>query len=267
MHKTFKHRLRTVLFFITMNGKDCEGGGAGMKPLHTEWLSRIGYEEAWDLQKRLVREIGREERGDTLLLLEHPPTYTIGSDRHPEHLLLGPDELTKRGISVFEIDRGGDITYHGPGQLVGYPLLYLDSVGLDLHRYLRDLEEAIIGLLAEFGLQGGRKPAYTGVWVGESKIAAIGVKFNKARTRRGFVTSHGFAFNVKRGVEQEGFGGIVPCGITEYGVTSLEALTGLELGVEEIGRRIVPHFRNVFGHHPADHESTGTIIEEMRPRS
>jgi lipoyl(octanoyl) transferase len=219
-----------------------------MKPLHSEWLSRIGYKEAWDLQKRLVREIDREEREDTLLLLEHPPTYTIGSDRHPEHLLLGTDELAQRGISVFEIDRGGDITYHGPGQLVGYPLLYLDAAGLDLHRYLRDLEEAIIVLLAEFGLQGGRKPEYTGVWVGDEKIAAIGVKFNKARTRRGFVTSHGFAFNVKRGVEQEGFRGIVPCGITEYGVTSLEALTGEEFEVEEIGRRIAPHFSRVFGY-------------------
>ena len=221
-----------------------------MKTLHTTWLSRVGYQEAWDLQKRLVSEIDRGERGDTLLLLEHPPTYTIGSDRHPEHLLLGPEELERRGISVFQIDRGGDITYHGPGQLVGYPLLYLDAVGLDLHRYLRDLEEAIIGLLAEFGLSGGRKPAYTGVWVGDEKIAAIGVKFNKARTRRGFVTSHGFALNVGRGVEREGFAGIVPCGIAEYGVTSLESLTGLSLDAETIGRRIVPHFRRVFGFSP-----------------
>lgn len=219
-----------------------------MKLLHTEWMSRVDYADAWDLQKRLVREIDRGERSDTLLLLEHPPTYTIGSDRHPEHLLLGPEELESRGISVFQIDRGGDITYHGPGQLVGYPLLYLDSVGLDLHRYLRDLEEAIIGLLAEFGLTGGRKPAYTGVWVGDEKIAAIGVKFNKARARRGFVTSHGFALNVKRGVEREGFSGIIPCGISAYGVTSLEALTGEALTTEEIGRRIVPHFRNVFGY-------------------
>lgn len=207
----------------------------------------MDYGEAWDLQKKLVGEIDREERGEALLLLEHPPTYTIGSDRHPEHLLYGAEELAERGISLYEIDRGGDITYHGPGQLVGYPLLYLDAVGLDLHRYLRTLEEAIIRLLAEFGIEGGRKPEYTGVWVGDSKIAAIGVKFNKARTRRGFVTSHGFALNVKRGVEQEGFRGIVPCGISEYGVTSIEALTGSTLDVEEIGRRIVPHFMEAFG--------------------
>jgi lipoyl(octanoyl) transferase len=238
-----------------------------MIPLHTEWLSRIGYEEAWDLQKRLVREIDREERADSLLLLEHPPTYTIGSDKHPEHLLYGPEELAARGISVFQIDRGGDITYHGPGQLVGYPLLYLDAEGLDLHRYLRNLEEAIIGLLAEFGLEGGRKPEYTGVWVGSEKIAAIGVKFNKARTRRGFVTSHGFAFNVKRGVEAEGFGGIIPCGITEYGVTSLEALTGLDFDVEEIGRRIVPHFRKVFGYGADNAGNPDAVIAETRLHS
>jgi lipoyl(octanoyl) transferase len=219
-----------------------------MRTIKTEWLSRIDYGEAWDLQKKLVREIDREERQETLLLLEHPPTYTLGSDRHPEHLLYDSSELARRGISVYEIDRGGDITYHGPGQLVGYPLLYLDAVGLDLHGYLRKLEEAIILLLADYGITGGRKPEYTGVWVGDSKIAAIGVKFNKARTRRGFVTSHGFAFNVKRGVEQDGFQGIIPCGITEYGVTSLETLTGLELSVEDIGTQIIPYFAKVFGY-------------------
>ncbi|MBB6675680.1 lipoyl(octanoyl) transferase LipB [Cohnella nanjingensis] len=219
-----------------------------MKTLHAAYLSRIDYGEAWELQKALIREIDTEARGDTLLMLEHPPTYTVGTDRHPEHLLLGPEELHRRGISVYEIDRGGDITYHGPGQLVGYPLLYLEAAGLDLHKYLRELEEAIIGLLAEFGLQGGRKPEYTGVWVGDRKIAAIGVKFNRARTRRGFVTSHGFALNVKSQVAQDGFQGIVPCGIQEYGVTSLEAETGQALDVEAIGERLMPHFKRVFGY-------------------
>jgi len=217
------------------------------RALEAVWLSRVDYGEAWELQKKLVRDVDRGDRPDTLLLLEHPPTYTIGSDRHPEHLLLGPEELKRRGIALYEIDRGGDITYHGPGQLVGYPLLYLNPAGLDLHRYLRDLEEAIIGLLAEFGLEGGRKPAYTGVWVGDEKIAAIGVKFNKARTRKGFVTSHGFALNVRKSVEEEGFRGIVPCGISEYGVTSIEKLTGEKLTPEETGRRLLPHFARVFG--------------------
>jgi lipoyl(octanoyl) transferase len=235
-----------------------------MKTLNVEWLSRIDYGEAWDMQKRLVREIDRELRGDTLLLLEHPPTYTIGSDRHPEHLLLTPQQLEEKGISVFQIDRGGDITYHGPGQLVGYPLLYLDAKGLDLHQYLRDLEEVIIRFLAEIGIQAGRKPPYTGVWVGDVKIAAIGVKFNKARTRRGFVTSHGFAFNVKKQVEQDGFSGIIPCGISEYGVTSLESLTGKAWDTEDVARRIIPHFVNVFGY---DGASGGEmLLTEMRRR-
>ncbi|WP_027085037.1 lipoyl(octanoyl) transferase LipB [Cohnella panacarvi] len=232
-----------------------------MRTISTQWLSMIDYGEAWELQKNLVREIDREERGETLLLLEHPPTYTIGSDRHPEHLLYGAEELDRRGISLYEIDRGGDITYHGPGQLVGYPLLYLDAAGLDLHKYLRTLEEAIIRLLAEFGIEGGRKPEYTGVWVGDVKIAAIGVKFNKARSRRGFVTSHGFALNVKRNVEQDGFQGIIPCGIAQYGVTSIEALTGLTLSVEEIGRRIIPHFMDAF---ESEHAEEGAIETEIQ---
>lgn len=222
----------------------------------------MDYGQAWELQKKLVKEIDREERSDTLLLLEHSPTYTIGSDRHPEHLLYSKEELARRGISLYEIDRGGDITYHGPGQLVGYPLLYLDAVGLDLHQYLRNLEEVIIKLLADFGIVGDRKPEYTGVWVGDLKIAAIGVKFNKARTRRGFVTSHGFALNVKKNVEQDGFQGIIPCGITEYGIASLEMLTGTELQVEAIGQQILPYFTEVFGYSiPIASESLNSLAK------
>ncbi|WP_256757207.1 lipoyl(octanoyl) transferase LipB [Cohnella sp. WQ 127256] len=233
-----------------------------MPILKSEWLSRMDYGQAWELQKKLVKEIDREERSDTLLLLEHSPTYTIGSDRHPEHLLYSKEELARRGISLYEIDRGGDITYHGPGQLVGYPLLYLDAVGLDLHQYLRNLEEVIIKLLADFGIVGDRKPEYTGVWVGDLKIAAIGVKFNKARTRRGFVTSHGFALNVKKNVEQDGFQGIIPCGITEYGIASLEMLTGTELQVEAIGQQILPYFTEVFGYSiPIASESLNSLAK------
>jgi lipoyl(octanoyl) transferase len=179
-----------------------------------------------------------------LLLLEHPPTYTIGSDRHPEHLLWSKEQLAEKGIELFEIDRGGDITYHGPGQLVGYPLIYLNAEGLDLHAYLRRLEQVIIDCLAEYGITAGRKPKYTGVWVGDEKIAAIGVKFNKCRHRRGFVTSHGFALNVKQGID--GFAGIIPCGITEFGVTSLENITGQTHEVHELAERIAPHFARLF---------------------
>ncbi|ALS28383.1 lipoyl(octanoyl) transferase LipB [Paenibacillus cisolokensis] len=216
--------------------------------LETRYIPSIGYGEAWEMQKKYVREIDAGERPDTLLLLQHPPTYTIGTDRHPEHLLLGERELREKGIELFEIDRGGDITYHGPGQLVGYPLLYLDAAGLDLHAYLRNLEQVIIDWLADYGIAGGRKAAYTGVWVGEEKIAAIGVKFNKARKRKGFVTSHGFALNIRSGLAAEGFAGIIPCGIREYGVTSFNDLTGLNMTVERAAAEMIPHFQRVFGY-------------------
>lgn len=217
------------------------------KALRVTHMGRVDYGAAWDMQKELVHAIDSGTREDTLLLLEHPPTYTIGSQRHPEHLLLSKEELERQGIALYEIDRGGDITYHGPGQLVGYPLVLLDGPQLDLHGYLRSLEEAIIQFLATFGVIGSRKPEYTGVWVGNVKIAAIGVKFNKCRRRRGFVTSHGFALNVKSGIQHEGFSGIIPCGISEYGVTSLEDCTGQTFTVEQVGQLLLPHLIHVFG--------------------
>jgi lipoate-protein ligase B len=215
--------------------------------LEARYIPMIDYAEAWDMQKSIVRQISQEERPETLLLLQHPPTYTLGTDRHHEHLLLSEDELKERGISVFEIDRGGDITYHGPGQLVGYPMLFLPMIGLDLHAYLRTVEQAIINWLAEYGIEAGRKPEYTGVWVGNEKIAAIGVKFNRARERGGFVTSHGFALNIEAGIGDQGFRGIIPCGIQEYGVTSFNDLTGRKLTVLEAARQLLPHFCHVFG--------------------
>ncbi|MBB3109202.1 lipoyl(octanoyl) transferase [Paenibacillus phyllosphaerae] len=232
--------------------------------LDVSYTPMIGYAEAWELQKSIVKEIDTQERHESLLLLQHPPTYTIGSQRHPEHLLYSKEQLQELGIELFEIDRGGDITYHGPGQLVGYPLIYLDAVGLDLHGFLRQLEQVIIDWLADYGIVGGRKPEYTGVWVGDAKIAAIGVKFNKCRTRRGFVTSHGFALNLKAGIGNEGFKGIIPCGISEYQVTSFEDLTGKPMTVEQAASEIIPHFCRLFGftpsgsvalfEHPADAE-------------
>ncbi|MFB9325310.1 lipoyl(octanoyl) transferase LipB [Paenibacillus aurantiacus] len=220
---------------------------ANARTLDVSYDQLIGYADAWEMQKAYVKGIDKEERGERLMLLQHPPTYTIGSQRHPEHLLYSEDELRERGIEMFEIDRGGDITYHGPGQLVGYPLLYLDAVGLDLHAYLRQLEQVIIDWLADYGIVGGRKPEYTGVWVGDAKIAAIGVKFNKCRARRGFVTSHGFALNVRAGIGEEGFKGIIPCGIQEYAVTSFADVTGIHLSVERAARELIPHFCRLFG--------------------
>lgn len=217
------------------------------KSLDISYFPMMEYGEAWERQKTLVKAIDEGQQQEHLLLLQHPPTYTIGSQRHPEHLLLSPDQLREQGISVFEIDRGGDITYHGPGQLVGYPLLWLDgSQGLDLHGYLRNLEQVIINYLSQFGVEGSRKAEYTGVWVGDLKIAAIGVKFNKCRRRKGFITSHGFAFNIKSGIQEQGFRGIVPCGIQQYGVTSLEDVTGRAFEVEEVAEAMIPFFNEVF---------------------
>ncbi|MFC4103806.1 lipoyl(octanoyl) transferase LipB [Paenibacillus xanthanilyticus] len=220
---------------------------ASTRPLDVSYDKLIGYAEAWDLQKAYVKEIDKEGRIEKLMLLQHPPTYTVGSQRHPEHLLYSEEELRERGIELFQIDRGGDITYHGPGQLVGYPLIYLDAVGLDLHAYLRQLEQVIIDWLADYGIEGGRKPEYTGVWVGDAKIAAIGVKFNKCRARRGFVTSHGFALNVRAGIGEEGFRGIIPCGIQEYAVTSFEDITGTSMPIEQAAKELIPHFGRLFG--------------------
>jgi len=216
------------------------------RQLDTTYIGILDYQEAWDLQKAYVGQIDKGERAESLLLLQHPPTYTIGSDRHPEHLLLDDETLKKRGISVYNIDRGGDITYHGPGQLVGYPLVYLDAAGLNLHGYLRSLEQVIIDWLAQYGIHGDRKQEYTGVWVGDEKIAAIGVKFNRSKQRRGFITSHGFALNIKSGIAEEGFSGIVPCGIQQYGVTSFNDLTGANMTVEEAASQIAPLFKQHF---------------------
>lgn len=217
------------------------------KPLDVSYTPIVDYGMAWELQKKHVSAIDQGEQYERLMLLQHPPTYTMGSQRHPEHLLLSKEELEKQGIGLFEIDRGGDITYHGPGQLVGYPLLLLDGgKNLNLHGFLRDVEQVIIDYLASYNIEAGRKPEYTGVWVGDLKICAIGVKFNKGRQHRGFVTSHGFAFNIKSGIADAGFAGIIPCGIQEYGVTSLEDCTGRIFEVEEVAREIVPFFTRVF---------------------
>ena len=190
----------------------------------------IDYTAAWEIQRQLAEARGAGTIPDTLLLLEHPHTYTLGRSARLENLLFDAAERARRDIELVEVDRGGDITYHGPGQLVAYPILYLgrpDPTGrlvkADYVGYLRKLEEVLLRLLAGFGLTAMRKEAYTGAWIetssGPEKIAAIGVRVNA----RG-VSMHGAALNVTTDLEY--FGGIIPCGITEYPVTSLEKLLG-----------------------------------------
>jgi len=183
------------------------------------WLGRRGYTEACALQESLIRARRSGEIGDTLLLLEHPPVVTLGRSGRREHLLLGPQELASRGIELHECGRGGDVTFHGPGQIVGYPIVALRDERRDAHRYLRDLEQGLIRAVAHYGVTAERREGLTGVWVGDEKIAAIGVRLST-----GWITSHGFALNI--GADLSGFATIVPCGLHGRGVTSIERLTG-----------------------------------------
>ena len=183
-------------------------------------LGLVEYQAGLDLQAELVAQRKRGEIGDQLLLLEHPDVITLGvktrNDR--SHVLASSDELLEQGVALFETGRGGDVTYHGPGQLVGYPIIDLKPDRCDVHRYVRDLEEVLVRAVADFGIAAGRVQGLTGIWVGaegrESKLGAIGVRISR------WVTSHGFALNVNTDLSR--FGLIVPCGITDRGVTSMQ---------------------------------------------
>ena len=203
------------------------------------WLGRLEYGAALKQQKELVAKVRRGEEPDTLLLVEHDPVITLGRTAKREHLLFKEAALAEQGISVFAVERGGDVTYHGPGQLVGYPILNLNRHGRDLHLLLRNYEEVLIRALADFGVAGRRFPPYTGVWVGEEKVAAIGVAVEH------WVSFHGFAFNVDPNLDH--FGLIVPCGISQYGVTSLARLLGRPVELFEVIPHVVHHFADVFG--------------------
>ncbi len=176
---------------------------------------------------------------DTLLIVEHPPVFTLGANFHPENLLFPESEYRKRGIAIEKTERGGDVTFHCPGQLVAYPIFNLKNHGQDLHRWLRDLEQTVIECLGSFGLTGERFAPNTGVWVGGEKVAAIGVKVSK------WVSIHGIALNCDNDLLP--FNLIVPCGIRTHGVTSLSKLLGRNVGVEEAVEPIVASFEKVFG--------------------
>lgn len=209
------------------------------RPLEARRLGRIPYAEALDLQAELTQRRRAGEVPDQLLLLEHPHVITLGTSAHAEHVLVGEDERRLLGIDLFETGRGGDVTYHGPGQLVGYPILDLKPDRCDLHRYVRDIEESLIRTLADFGVEAGRKEGLTGVWAGDAKVAAIGV-----RVSSGWITSHGFAVNVA--TDLGFFDAIVPCGIRAHGVTSLERLTGGPVAPEAVAARAAVRFAEVF---------------------
>jgi lipoyl(octanoyl) transferase len=214
-------------------------------------LGRMAYSPAWALQKRLQACLVAAKRREpperiphVLLLLEHPPVYTLGKNGRLEHLLLSEEALRARGAEFFHIDRGGDITFHGPGQLVGYPILDLDRFFTDIHRYLRELEETIIRTCADYGLRAGRIVGRTGVWIGpdsrgpERKICAMGIRCSR------WVTMHGFAFNLNTDLRY--FSYIIPCGIADRSVTSLAAELGHPVDEVAVRTRVLHHFATCF---------------------
>jgi len=198
----------------------------------------LDYQFAWDWQRELHQQRVSGEIVDTLILTEHPHTYTIGKAGGEEHLIADERVLKQNGITVYRIDRGGDITYHGPGQIVGYPILDLHNYYLDVHRFLRDLEEVIIQTLAKYDIVADRVNGLTGVWVSGGKIAAIGVKVSR------WVTMHGFAFNVNTDLSY--FGNIVPCGISDKPVTSMARLLGTKVDYEAVKDMVARKFEDVF---------------------
>lgn len=206
------------------------------------WLTLPGftdYGEALELQRSLARaRVGGELSQDLLMLLEHSRVITLGRGAHVQNVVATAEELRRRGVEVHEVERGGDVTYHGPGQLVGYPIIDLRRHKQDLHWYLRRLEDVLIRSLEAYGVVGRRVPGYTGVWVGDRKIASIGVHVTR------WVTFHGFALNVNTRLED--FGLIVPCGIEAVQMTSLEKETGSSVSLAEVNERTARRFGEVF---------------------
>jgi lipoyl(octanoyl) transferase len=211
------------------------------------------YKEAWDLQRLIFNQVVSGESLDTFILLEHPNTYTLGKIADKKNLIGSSKYLGENNISVYEIDRGGDITYHGPGQIVGYPIINLENWKKDTHKYLRALEEVIILTCKNYGLDAIRNPKYTGVWIGDKKIAAIGIKISR------WVTMHGFAFNVNTDLSL--YNGIVPCGIKDKEVTSLQKGLNREINISEVKVALLENFKLVF-----NYESVKEINEAvLRP--
>ena len=206
--------------------------------LHT-YLGRVAYRDSVELQERCARSVKDGSSTDYLLLLEHPPVITLGRNARDDDVLLGTTALRARGFAVERTNRGGQVTYHGPGQLVGYPIVNLNPDRRDVGRYLRDLEDLLIRSLDRFGITADRRTGLTGVWVGEEKIAAIGVHLSR------WVTTHGFALNVTTDLSH--FGLIVPCGLRGPGVTSMERILRRRVPLEDVAREIVPLFGELFG--------------------
>jgi len=221
-------------------------------------LGTVGYDEALALQRSLVEERKADRIPDTLLLLEHPPVITLGvrGDGGRANIVATTSRLAELGIEVFETGRGGDVTYHGPGQIVGYPIIDLKPDRCDVHRYVRDVEEVMIRVCAEWAIDAGRIKGLTGAWVGPEKIAAIGVRISR------WVTSHGFALNVSTNLDH--FALIVPCGISDRGVTSLERVVGTTVPAQVVEEVLIRRFCEVFDRVPTM-ESSASLPAPLGP--
>lgn len=213
---------------------------ANKRQIEVRRLGSVPYADALEMQRSLVEDRRAGRVPDLLLLLQHPPVLTIGvkGDGGRSNVLASAEVLAARGVSVHETGRGGDVTYHGPGQIVGYPILDLRPDRCDVHRYVRDLEEVMIRVARRYGIDAGRIAGLTGTWVGAEKLGAIGVRISR------WITSHGFAFNVSTDLDD--FSLIVPCGIGDKGVTSLEQLLGRPITVEEVEPIVADEFAAVF---------------------
>jgi len=214
-----------------------------LRPLRVQRLGVVPYAAALELQQQLVARRRRDEVPDHLLLLEHSHVITMGTSARREHVLADEAQRRLLGLQLFQTGRGGDVTYHGPGQLVGYPVIDLKPDRCDLHRYLRDLEQVLIQTLAAFGIDAVRKPGLTGVWMDNAKIAAIGV-----RVSSGWISSHGFALNVDPDLRF--FTAIVPCGIHDHGVTSMRQVLGCAPDGDAVAAQVVNSFSAVFNRAP-----------------
>lgn len=208
-----------------------------MDVFHIE-LGLKDYKEVWDLQKKIHTFKQNNAFKDVIITVEHPPVYTLGKSGDRNHILITDEEMKKRGVSYYEIDRGGDITYHGPGQLVVYPIFDLNNYYKDTHRFLRDLEEAVILTLKDLEIDSGREEEYTGVWVGEKKICAIGIKVSR------WITMHGLALNVNNDLSY--FNKIIPCGIFHKDVTSISSELGKEIDINNISDSVMKNLQSVF---------------------
>jgi lipoate-protein ligase B len=233
--------------------------GRGYKKLYRLYLGRTPYKSTWDIQKKLVDKRRAGSIPDCLILTEHDPVITMGRGTDRQNLLADPATLEAKGVELYEIERGGDITFHGPGQLVAYPIIDLTVRGRDVHKYLRDLEHLMIETLMDLGLKAGIKKGLTGVWVDDHKVGAIGVAVSK------WVTYHGLALNVNTDLDY--YKMINPCGITRYPVGSASQLLGQQLSLNHVAEILAANFADMFGYEMESMADIDGLIEPAQHSS